>query len=272
MKNLKRYVSVICLVSLLMSCFALPAMAAPVGEQRMTIDEIANTYSSNAVYTNTLNLDTGEGDLVQVLIADELLGTVTYGDIYDIVIENELSDGDVIEINETGLLENSCLADSTEEVLYLNSDGSIAEPETPQSRWKWYDLILNIKSTWWYGSEYVAKDVFIASAARGEVYTLTKKFKSSLSLSLEAGATYSNITGKIASTSTVSYEVEKSHKYTGPSESSSYNSVEFRVKFYAKKCYVTQAVTGNISDHTSYYYATYVVPTRYLSYSIYHKV
>lgn len=255
-----------------MSCFALTAMAATADEQVMTIDEIADTYSSNALYTNTLNLKTGKNSSIQVLIPDELLGTVTYGDIYDIVSENELSDGDVIEINEIGLIENTCFEDSIEEVLYLNSDGSIADPGNAQSRWKWYDLILTIETSWRYGSEYVAKDVFIASVARGEVYTLTKKFKSSLSLSLEAGSTYSDVTGKIASTSTVSYEVEKSHQYTGPSESSSYNSVEFRVKFYAKKCYVTQAVTGDISDHTSNYNATYVVPTRYLSYSIYRSV
>ncbi len=272
MKNIKRFVSVICLFSLLMSCVALTAMVATADEQVMKIDEIADTYSSDALYTNMLNLKTDDNSSIRVLIPDEMLGIVTYGDIYDIVSENELNNGDVIEINEIGLIENTCVEDSIEELLYLNSDGSIANPENAQSRWKWYDLVLTIETSWRYGSEYVAKDVFIASVARGEVYTLTQKFNSSFSLSLETGTTYNDVTGKITSTSKVSYEVEKYHQYTGPSESSSYNSTEFRVKFYAKKCYVTQAVTGDISDHTSYYNATYVVPTRYLSYSIYHKV
>ncbi len=233
-----------------------------------TIDEIVGC-SSNAVHTNKLDVTTSDDCSVQVLIADDLVGDVTYGDIYNIVSENELSQGDVIEITEIGQIETEY---SGNDVECLDSIDTGADSGAIQPRWKWYDITVDVKTSWISYAEYVAEDVFIASVARGEEYTLKKKFSESLSLTLETGSTYSDVTGKISSTGTITYEVEKSHKYTGPSETSKYNSVEFRVKFYARRCHVSQEVTGNISGHTTYYSAEYIVPTRYLSYSIYHEV
>lgn len=210
---------------------------------------------------------TGEnGEVVDVIIPDEYDGKVSVGEIREIINDNNMKSGERLTINEVGIAEASSNGD-VDEVYDLSQVSNDVMPQ-----WKWYDLLLKINNSWYYGSEYAAKDVFIASAARGEIYSLTKKFSASLDYSCEAGGTYKGVKGTIGAKSSVSYSVEKKHQYSGPDRSSTYNSTEYRVKFYAKRCYVTQKVKGWPSDHTTTYNATFICPQRYLSYSIDRRV
>lgn len=202
------------------------------------------------------------GEVINVIIPEEYDGRVSVGEIKEIIAENKMKSGERLTIHDVGKADIVSNGDIVE-----NYNGNqISNDVMPQ--WRWYDLWLTINTSWYYGGEFVAKDVFVASAARGETYTLTKKFSSSLSYECETGMTYSDVKATIGAKSSVSYQVEKSHKYSGPDRSSKYNTTEYRVKFYAKRCYVTQKVTGWPSDHTDTYKARFLCPQRYLSYSI----
>lgn len=208
-----------------------------------------------------------DDSIVEVNVNEECKEDISSEEIADVIEENEFNTGDVLNIDDLEEVENSQNDNCSVEKIEINENEYAIEPQ-----WKWYDLWLYITTSWYYGGEYQAKDVFIASVARGETYTLTKKFSSSLALSLEAGGTYMNVTGSITASQKITYSVEKKHKFTGPNKKSKNNTREYRVRFYAKECYVTQKVKGNISKHTSTYKATYKVPTKYLSYSIDRKV
>lgn len=207
-----------------------------------------------------------EDAIVEVNVDEQCKDEISSDEITDVLSENDFSTGDVLSINdseEIDVEENNCIAEEIE----INENEYSIQPQ-----WKWYDLWLYITTSWYYGAEYQAKDVFITSVARGETYSLTKKFSASLELSLMAGGVYKSVKGSITATPKISYSVEKKHKYSGPGKKSKYNTREYRVRFYAKNCYVTQKVKGNISGHTSTYEARYKVPTKYLSYSIDRKI
>lgn len=206
---------------------------------------------------------TGEnGEEINVIISEQCDGMISVDQIKEIIKENNIKNGESLSINEVSFAPNSSSGN-----FYDSYDvGQLSGDIVPQ--WKWYDIKLTISGSYYYGREYVAKDVFIASAARGETYSLTEKFTAGLVFSRELGATYSSVKAQIGAKTSISYSVEKDHKYTGPERSSEYNSTEYRVKFYAKKCYVTQKVKGWPSNHTDTYSATFRCPQRYLSYSI----
>lgn len=86
-----------------------------------------------------------------------------------------------------------------------------------------------------WGSEYVKKDAFVTSVAKGESYTLTSEIKINLNASY-TGTPYVPIT--VGADITATYI--KSHTFEGPEETSFFNSREFRVKFYEKSSNWTQ--------------------------------
>jgi len=238
--------------------------------------------------------------IINVNIDSEVVNDVSPVEILEIIEENDLNGFETITIDaaeeieyeddilysiqEVNDLESEMtITDNIEEFEQLEEEmleqleesETVIEDETTigiEPQWKLYDLYLTYTTSRTYGSQYLYKDVFIASAARGETYTLTKKFSSSISLSLESGSVFNGTSAKSGLTSSVSYSVAKSHKYSGPPESSIYNSREYRVKFYAKKCNVTQKVKGYPSKHVTTYKGTYRVPVKYLSYSLNKRV
>lgn len=118
------------------------------------------------------------------------------------------------------------------------------------------------------GSEYAKKpDSFVISVARGQVSTLTKKFSATVSTSITSGTPF--LKSKIGTSMTASYSV--SHKFKGPAENSSYNSREYRLRFYLQKKKWTQTrFLNGVKEKVRT--GTAVVPTRYSLYSIDHKV
>lgn len=112
------------------------------------------------------------------------------------------------------------------------------------------------------GSEYKGSSYFLISVAKGATVTLAKKFSQTVNLTVTAGTPY--LKGALGSSVTATYST--TYKFTGPSESSSYNSREFRVRFYMQKICWTQKPSGGQEDET--HSGTANVPTRYAMYSI----
>lgn len=80
-------------------------------------------------------------------------------------------------------------------------------------------------------SNYIDKDVFVISVAKGSTKTLTESWTASLA----AEATHSDAKEGLKLNGTITKSYSKTEVFSGPLESSQYNSREFRVRFYADK-------------------------------------
>lgn len=114
-----------------------------------------------------------------------------------------------------------------------------------------------------------ANDVFVVSVARGETLSLNTSWSASLSPSVTGGPSAANLSLK--STIKVTYSVGKT--FTGPSESSQYNSREFRIKFYKNSgTYTATAVYFNNGANRQPVSGNWTEPSKYASYSIDKKI
>lgn len=102
-------------------------------------------------------------------------------------------------------------------------------------------------------------DKFMASCARGETKTMTSTVTASLA------SEYTGVVSGLKLNGTISYQITKGTQLVGPPEGSSYNTREFRCKFYENKGTWSQMWTnGSLATlHTG----TYREPYRYISYS-----
>ncbi len=119
------------------------------------------------------------------------------------------------------------------------------------------------------GSEYTnnGHDHFIISCARGETVTLGYEFSETISASV-SGAYYT-LEDELSNSKTITISASKT--YSGPSQSSSYNSIEYRTRFYVRKYNYTQTryIDGYASGSKS---GSVIKPVRYASYSIYRNI
>lgn len=257
----------------------------------------ADSFAESTDIPEQVVIITDDELVVNVEVNSDVVENVSAEEILDIIEDNDLNQFETISINAVNEIEYEDdtiysyeeNGDSQSEIITAEEiqeleedleDETVTAEETQEleeeledetvigiePQYKWYETIRTCTTSRTYGSQYVYKDVFIASAAKGETYTLTKSFSTSVELALEAGGVYSGISAKAGLTTKVTYSVEKKHQYEGPS-SSLYNAREYRVKLYAKKCYVTQKVKGWPSKHISTFKATYRVPVKYISYS-----
>lgn len=119
-------------------------------------------------------------------------------------------------------------------------------------------------------SDVLAKDEFKFSVARGEEVTLSTTYTGTLKGSI-SGSPFDK--GEIGAEVTITAQYTKGTKYSGPSESSSYNTREFRMKFYEDRGTWKQ-VKEAISTINQEVIATetktgsFKKPTRFLSYSV----
>ncbi|MDR2021924.1 MAG: hypothetical protein LBQ71_01430 [Hungatella sp.] len=133
-----------------------------------------------------------------------------------------------------------------------------ADPAITPRIW-WFDLTEK-KTT---QSDVEAKDSFVISVARGGTKTLSKTWTGSLSPT----CSYKNAQNSLSLNATITRTYSKTEKFEGPSNSSSYNSREFRVKFYEdrgtfKGQYVSDA--GDSQQKSG----TWKSPTKFLEYSV----
>lgn len=112
-------------------------------------------------------------------------------------------------------------------------------------------------------SSYVIKDAFVISVAKGSKVTLSQTWSESVS----ASVTHAEARTALKLNGTITKTYTKTQSFTGPPESSSYNSREYRVKFYVedgkyKGYYITDMGRGpSISG-------TFRNPLKYAEYSI----
>ena len=119
-------------------------------------------------------------------------------------------------------------------------------------------------------SDVLVKDEFKFSVAKGEDVTLSQTYTGSLKGSI-SGSPWDK--GAIGAEITITAQYTKGTKYSGPPESSIYNTREFRMKFYEERGTWRQ-IRDAISTITQEVIATetktgnYNKPTRFVSYSL----
>lgn len=116
-------------------------------------------------------------------------------------------------------------------------------------------------------SSYVDKDSFVISVAKGSKITLSETWSESLS----ASVTHAQAKKSLKLNGTITKTYTKTQSFSGPPESSAYNSREYRVKFYAemgtyKGYYITDMGRGSSVS------GSFKNPLRYAEYSIDKKV
>lgn len=119
------------------------------------------------------------------------------------------------------------LADNPGEHITIHN-WTVAEP-SPSPRIAWVKI--TEKTTLKAKTE--VKDVFVISVAKGGSKKLTSTWKTSVSASVTAnGVTASIAKAALGLTAKIEKTYSKSESFSGPPESSKYNSREYRVKFY----------------------------------------
>ena len=112
-------------------------------------------------------------------------------------------------------------------------------------------------------ANYIDKDVFVISVAKGSQKSLTETWKQSLA----AEVTHSDANLGLGLNSTITKEYSKTEVFSGPPENSVYNSREFRIRFYADKGTYTGYYETDMGRGTNVS-GTFKNPLRYAEYII----
>lgn len=177
---------------------------------------------------------------ITATIPQEYLSVVSEQDLIDIALDEGLQNGERINIHYVEVAENVPQVDP--QVFVINT----------------YPTTLTK-----VGDEWAAQSYFVISVAKGQTTTLATEFSQTLTAGI-SGSPYS-ITAELEASVTASYSV--THQFSGPPESSPYNSREYRVRFYAQTYNYSQ-------DHymSGLYMGTKTgtvkKPTRWAAYSI----
>lgn len=197
-----------------------------------------------------------------VVISPEAESIPNY--IVEQIIE-ENPDAGVINIYDYGDMPNT-------DVNNIDKKEPIITPQTSL-----ITLIENVKTTKTVtDSNHLAKDEFKFSVAKGEEVTLSYTYSGELTGSI-SGISFNK--ADIGAEITIKGEYKKGTKYSGPGESSSYNTREFRMKFYEELGTYKQTADRNTyfsgklqSTEKVAQTGTYKKPTKFASYSIDKKI
>lgn len=180
---------------------------------------------------------------ITITIPKEYESMLSEQDLLDIALDEGLEDGQHINIHQVETVNQT---EITPRWVVINSYPTTLTP---------------------VGSEWTAQNYFLISVAKGQTTTLEENY--SKTLGTEIIGSYYSLTGELNARVTASYTT--TYEFKGPPESSYYNSREYRVRFYAQ--------TYNFTQH-HYMSGMYIgtktgtikKPTRWLSYSIDHKL
>lgn len=187
----------------------------------------------------TINPETS----ITVVIPNEYSNQLDSAEIKGLIENQHFNNGDVVTIHEIKEVVNSV---------------SDVQPRFGYT----------YKTTKTAGSEWKAQDYFVISAAKGQTTTLSSKFSQTLSTSITLGDAF--VKADIGGSVTAEYSV--THQFVGPPETSSYNSREFRVQFYAKTVSWTQKKVNSSNEVVETRSGKADVPTKYALYSIDRKI
>lgn len=239
--------------SFICACLTLSLIALP-----LNFSVNAATPEDTCVIINDCGQDVPQEMIDDIISENPDCGTIHilgYGNIY----ENLVNDSDIPCYPSRNNLDITSYSSMNNRYL-LNPIG-------------FYSVLTNVQTTKnILHYDRFAKDEFKFSVARGEEVTLSTTYTGSLKGSYSGDVLDSS---KLGVDITLTGTYQKGTKYTGPSEDSSYNCREYRMKFYENTG--TYVQTGVIENH---YYGTVIsrentsktgtfsTPTKYLSYSV----
>ena len=177
---------------------------------------------------------------ITVVIPKSLESDVTAAEIDELIRNQDFNDGDVVTIIDAG---------------YVNNEETV-QPQTSRER---------VETTLTEGKEYEAQDYFVISVAKGQTTRLTSKLSKTLTVNFSSGDN-PYISAEIGGSLTAEYSVEQ--EFSGPPESGTANSREYRVQFYAKTVRWVQNKYDNYDNSLiGRKSGTAHVPTKYLLYA-----
>jgi len=198
---------------------------------------LAETTIEPTEYEIQLDADTS----IIVSVPEEYQSLMSEEDLIVIALNENLQDGERINIHYVEEIEP-------------------AQEEPLASVFGIYTYNTTLSKT---GSEMAVQNYFVISVAKGQVTTLKQEFIQTMSAGVAVNAY--KVTAELKASVTASHSTTQ--QFSGPPETSIYNSRQFRVQFYAQKYIFTQTryflgvASGTVRG-------TVDMPTRWASYSI----
>ncbi len=232
-RTIRKTVSLCLLLALIISCMCLPASAISPNEDSSKTMEVSGTKVN--LFKNAID------------IPEEI--------ILDIVSSNP--EAGIINVYDWGRAEENNLRDTADSEL----------PVVDRNGYMYY-LVRTEKTV--TNANAVGKEEFKFSVAKGEETTLTEEFSASLSGNF-TGSPYES--SQLGVSGTITGKYAKGTKYSGPPESSPYNSRQFWLRFYEERGNYTQYKDYYNAEDSAYLFTTstsgtYKKATTWASYSI----
>ena len=155
------------------------------------------------------------GSRVVVKVPAEYRDFMTDARIQEFGSIPDLQEGDVINIENIGGVSPI-------------SDAALDENITP---WNKVPIYRHVTTKTKDKGEYIKKDEFIISVAKGKTTTIKQTFTLSLS-TMVSGSYYDK--AELGFKNAISLTIQKADTYTGPTDGEGGNSKEYRVRFYAQ--------------------------------------
>lgn len=234
--------------------------------QHFDVSDISSSDRNSLISIDDFIIKNTFGKNIHVNINDSILGKLTLNEILEIV--NDIKeDNALVTINNTGYANNATFKESNPA-----DNLSTTSPENNlvrQTTYTTYPIVHIFKAT---SATKLAEDDFIVSVARGQTVTISTQLEFGIDVSytpslessfsaLDIVTVQSAIEGSISAHLTLT--VFASTTFSGPSESSSYNTRTFRVKFYHRiRDYKSTDILGEVT------YRSFWEPMYYVQYSV----
>ncbi|WHH57669.1 hypothetical protein [Petroclostridium sp. X23] len=213
---------------------------------------VCSAFAKSEKQTRVLKID---GRNVEFNIGSNVKDDISDEELKSLATSNPNTDS--ITIYEIGYAVSSTTdkKDVTESQLDTNSDKSQVSPNGigdyltyPSKKYTHYNVL--------------ESDRFMASCARGETKTISSTITEKLSASVDGTIKF----GSLNLNNEISYSITRGQTLTGPPEDSSYNTREYRCKFYQNKGTWTQV--GMLNGMPLFFSGSFTEPTKYISYSL----
>lgn len=209
-------------------------------------------------YNVRMKVNNKDGAVINVASQANALDSLSKAEIKQMIDSNNLRDGDTITIHEVSDDMNPYIPNNN--IRNISTFNNVSTSLFSGYKYKTFKVA---------SSEYAANNYFVISAAKGQSVRLTSRYTKTVTTNIIVGDAF--IKGDIGGSVTAQYET--SQTFSGPSESSSYNTREFRVQFYAKKISFTQYKLNSSNNQViATKSGKASVPTRFALYSIDRKL
>lgn len=251
-----------------------------------TVNEEIEIISSEAIQEDGIESTAGGSYYIftndKKMVGLNISGDVSINDsdvLLDLVEDDNVGNGDIVNLQSIFEAEDidgdiSMAADNND-VLVINPKienefdnvGNSANEGVGIAALTYYIKTTTANKS---GEEYVCKDKFIISVAKGETVKLGQDFSCSVKTTLSADSEYFDLAAmKAGLTSTITCKISKTATYDSKNMAKGKNSREFRVKYYKQNYKRTQKKYRKATDKLlETRKSTIKKPTRYLKYSV----